>query len=85
MVGIRMQEHVALLGDEPEQQSINQPQQCSLVEVCIKVFAKPVVSWVLQEASAEVANRFGHPAAELLEEGDTGLDRFDAPFLQPAG
>ena len=85
LVRVRVQQHVAVLGDEPEQQPVHQAQQRPLEQIRVQVLAEPVVRRMPEEAGAEVGDRVRHSVAELIQGTRPGLDRLDPPLLQPAG
>ena len=85
LVRVRVQQYVAVLGDEPEQQPVHQAQQRALEQIRVQVLAEPVVRRMPEEAGAEVGDRVRHAVAELIQGTRPGLDRLDPPLLQPAG
>ncbi len=85
----RVEQGVAVLGDEEEQQPVDQAQQRPVVVVPAHLaggqpVAQPGVGRVLQEAGAQLLQRPGHPVAQRVQGAGALLHGEAAPPLQPA-
>ena len=91
--GVRIEQHVAVLGHEQEQQAVDQPQELAVILLGIEAaVGRPVlerlaqrgVGRVRQEAASERRDRLLDAAPQLIEGAGALLLGGTGPGLQPA-